>query len=114
MAAPSIYNFALTRGADFAYGFRLKINCSYQDISDWIFASEIRNADQELVGQFETEILPDGITLRVFLSGTATRAITENIVYSDLFARTPDGRIICFLVNKITVRGSVTAVIPTP
>jgi hypothetical protein len=108
MAGPSNYNFALTRGADFAYGLRLKVNGSYQDISDWTFQSQIRNAAGTLVGTFDITIMGDGITLRVFLSGGATRTITDDIVYSDLFAYPPDGRDLCLLINKITVRGSVT------
>lgn len=102
------YNFAFDRGADFAYGLRLKINGSYQEFSDWEFASQIRNASGVLVGQFTTQIMGDGITLRIYISGSETRAIADDAVFSDLFAYPPDGRKLCLLVSKITVRGSVT------
>lgn len=104
----STYNFSFDRGADFAYGLKIKQNCSPIDISDWQFVSQIRNAKNELVGQFDINVMGDGVTLRVYISGSNTRLIEDDIVYSDLFAYPPDGRKLCLLVNKITVRGSVT------
>lgn len=98
-----------TRGADFAYGLKIKIHGEYQDISQWIFASEIRNASGSLVGQFTTQIMGDNLTLRVFIAGTDTRSISDNTVYSDLFAYPPDGRRFCLLTSTITVTGSITA-----
>lgn len=102
------YNFSFDRGADFAYGLRIKINGSYQNISDWTFHSQIRNAAGDLAAVFDVSVMGDGKTLRVFISGSNTRTIADDTVFSDLFAYPPDGRKFCLLVSKITVRGSVT------
>ena len=107
MAAQS-YNFSIDRGADFAYGLRIRSNNQYEDFTTWNFASEIRNAAKELVGQFEIEKLNDGRLLRVGISGTATRLISDSTVFSDLFAYPPDGRSLKLLTSRITVKDSVT------
>ena len=113
MAISGTHNLAIEGGADFARTFVLKNNGVIYDLTDWVFAAQVRNSPgDDLIAEFDTEISEDGERLTLSLSYDVTSALEAGHFEWDLFALRPDGIRMRLLEGVATVVRRITNAVP--
>jgi hypothetical protein len=113
MAMSGNYNLVIECGADFSLTFVLKNNGEVYDLTDWVFAAQMRNAPGETVlADFDTQISADGERMTIALDYETTAALDEGHFKWDLFALRPDGVRMRLLEGNVTVVERITNAVP--
>lgn len=103
------YNLLIECGADFSLAFVLKNNGEVYDLTDWVFAAQMRSApDSGVLADFETTISEDGVRMTLALDYETTSALEEGHFRWDLFAIRPDGVRMRLLEGNATVVSRIT------
>lgn len=103
------YNLTIEKGTDFSLCFRLKNGGETFDLTDWIFASQVRSApDLPVVADFDTTISDDGERLTISLDYQTTSDLSAGAFVWDLFAIRPDGERMRLLEGQVTIVERVT------
>lgn len=110
----AFYNIVLEAGSDFSLAFVLKNDGEIIDLTDWIFAAQIRQGpDAGIVANLDTAISADGERLTISLPHEETSAIlasgiTQKSYRWDLFGIRSDGVRMRLLEGQATVVNRIT------
>jgi hypothetical protein len=101
------YSIVVEKGADFQLSFRFRNAAGYIDLTDWVFASQIRATPAgALVADFDTTT--SGDTLTIGLDNATTSSLTGGRYLWDLFGSMPDGRRLRLLEGQCTIVDRIT------
>ena len=101
------YSIVIEKGADFQLAFRLRNSAGVMDLTDWLFASQVRpTPGGALVASMDTTI--DGETLTIGIDHTDTATLTAGRYLWDLFGTMPDGRRLRLLEGQCTIVDRIT------
>lgn len=102
------YSIVIEKGADFQLAFRLRNSAGLMDLTNWLFASQVRaTSGGPVIATLDTTV--EGNTFTIGLDHTETALLTAGRYLWDLFASMPDGRRLrllegqCTIVDRITV-----------
>jgi hypothetical protein len=103
------YNLTIEKGTDFSLCFRLKNGGETFDLSDWVFASQVReNPGSPVVADLDTAISEDGERLTISLDFETTSDLDAGAFVWDLFCIRPDGVHMRLLEGQVTIVERVT------
>lgn len=110
----AFYNIVLESGSDFSLTFVLKTDGEIIDVSEWIFAAQIRQGpDSAVIANLDTAVSEDGERLTISLPHEETETILDAGVSQksyrwDLFGIRPDGVRMRLLEGQATVVNRIT------
>ena len=110
----AFYNIVIEAGSDFSLTFVLKNAGATIDLTDWIFAAQIRQGpDSAVITDLDTQVSEDGKRLTISLSHEETVGILDSGVSQktfrwDLFGVMPDGFRLRLLEGQATVVNRIT------
>lgn len=103
------YNLTIEKGSDFSLCFRLKNGAEVFDLTDWVFASQVRSAPgAAVIADLDTEVSEDGERLTISLDFETTSTLEAGSFYWDLFCIRPDGHRMRLLEGQATIVNRIT------
>lgn len=102
-------NILIEAGTDFQKSFRMQCRTGIIDLSEWIFASQMRAVPGgEVVADFDFSLNSDNTIVAFSLDHETTAQITPGRYSWDLFAEQPSGKRIKIFEGKATVTSRIT------
>lgn len=102
-------NLLIEAGTDFSKSFRLIARAGIVDLTDWVFASQVRALPGgTVIANFDTSVSEDGTIASISLDHETTAALAAGRYLWDLFGIDPDGKRDRIFEGQCTVQSRIT------